>query len=404
MTRPWLWSVLLLAPLVATGCEDTGFEQVDIAYFRFPDSSAGLVYELGAADLEHAPRWKVAHDAPTAVGDVEGGAAFGALTFALRLPDARLVAADGIGARVLIVDEAGTLVDEWGRKGAGPGEFQYPSWLGMCGSDGLFVFDRSLSRLTEFSRAGGVVDVVQLRPGGLRLRGPPACNQAGDMAVVGQLERPEELREGPFRPFVTLSVRIAADGEFHDVVRLPGPDSYRWPNQVGPLGEFGRRPVFAMADSTLFVATGDAFEIAEFDLDGNLLSLMRADDVQRWPVTSRDLEQVRREQLEATAPEFRPRLNRALTSMQWPEFHPVLEGLLIGSKGCLWVRHVQPASSLATWRVLTKSGIPVGIVQLPAQFTLTQATEREIVGYSEGPAGTDQIVAYRYERDGDSEC
>lgn len=170
------------------------------------------------------------------------------------------------------------------------------------------------------------------------------------------------------------------------------------------MGWEGRRPVFDLVDGSLFVATGDAFEIAEYDASGQLLSLIVANDVEPAPITSRDMERVRREQLTSTPSRYRDRLERTLTSMEWPEYHPVLTDLVIDTEGCLWVRHDRPDRPGATWRVLTGSGDPVGVVRLPDEFTLTQVTDREIVGHAEDELDVGRVVVYRYERGADRRC
>lgn len=406
MRHRTLWPILLyLCTVSAVACGDGSFEERDYPTFRFPASSAKVVHEVTLSDLESAPTWTVDTVAPLTSDGAETVKVFQDLTDVLRLADGRLAAADGFGARILIFDEKGGLLEEWGGKGAGPGEFQHASWLGRCGTSGLYVVDLPLSRLTVYQPTGEVAEVVRLQPpDGAGLRRAPACSEAGDIALLGPLVQPRDRPVGPFRPLVTLSMRADGDDEFHEVTEVRGSDSYRWEDQMGPLGDFARRPVFDLADGSLFVATGDAFEIAEYDASGELQSLIVVSDIERFPITNRDLERVRREQLASTPERFRDRLEETLTSMEWPEYHPVLTALVSDSEGCLWVRHHRPDRSLATWRVLTRSGDPVGVVQLADDFTLTQVTDRELVGYAEDELDVGRIVVYRYERGADKRC
>lgn len=405
MKHACLYTLLASASLPLGGCGDVGLRRVDIAYFRFPDSTARAVHEITAADLKSAPRWELASTDSVVIGDLDGEAAFGSVSYALRLPDGRFIGADGTGARLLVLNGDGSLADEWGRRGAGPGEFQSPAWMGLCGTSGVHVFDRRVGTMTLYSWAGEVLDVIRLRlPDGSRPRGIPACNRHGDFAVVGRLERPRELREGLYRPFVTVVTRSARDGAFHDVVRIPGADSYRFPTQDGPIGDFGRHPLVAMTDSTLFIATGDAFEIAEYSFDGSLLAIIRANHVQRSSVTGDDVARVIQEQLDASNPQFHRRLKKRMATMEWPAFHPTVTGLLIDSEGCLWAQHNQPDNRRSAWWVLTTSGTPVGFLELPKKLSLTQANKREVIGYVESGSEGGQIVAYRYDRRGGSRC
>ena len=71
-------------------------------------------------------------------------------------PDGTFYVSDGyVNSRVAIFDKAGKWVQEWGRKGSGPGEFSNPHGIAFVpGSTDIVVADRENSRLQLFDRGG----------------------------------------------------------------------------------------------------------------------------------------------------------------------------------------------------------------------------------------------------------
>jgi DNA-binding beta-propeller fold protein YncE len=60
-----------------------------------------------------------------------------------------------VNSRVAMFDRSGKWIGEWGKKGAGPGEFNNPHGITFVpGSADLFVADRENSRLQLFDRTG----------------------------------------------------------------------------------------------------------------------------------------------------------------------------------------------------------------------------------------------------------
>jgi peptidylamidoglycolate lyase len=71
-------------------------------------------------------------------------------------PDGSFYVSDGyVNSRVAIFDKDGRWVREWGKKGAGPGEFSNPHGISFVpGSTDVIVADRENSRLQWFDRVG----------------------------------------------------------------------------------------------------------------------------------------------------------------------------------------------------------------------------------------------------------
>ena len=71
-------------------------------------------------------------------------------------PDGSFYVSDGyVNSRVAIFDKSGKWLQEWGKKGDGPGEFRNPHGLTFVrGSTDVLVADRENSRLQLFDRIG----------------------------------------------------------------------------------------------------------------------------------------------------------------------------------------------------------------------------------------------------------
>jgi streptogramin lyase len=73
-------------------------------------------------------------------------------------PNGDVFVADGHGgdtnARIVKFSKDGTFIKAWGKKGAGPGEFNVPHRLAMDSSGRLFVADRANSRIQIFDQDG----------------------------------------------------------------------------------------------------------------------------------------------------------------------------------------------------------------------------------------------------------
>ncbi len=113
---------------------DVGLQQV----FKFSHDGT-LVFAVGEARVG---KWDATHfNQPTDI--------------AIR-PDGTFYVSDGyINSRVAIFDPRGKWAQEWGKKGAGPGEFSNPHGISfVAGSTDVIVADRENSRLQLFDRTG----------------------------------------------------------------------------------------------------------------------------------------------------------------------------------------------------------------------------------------------------------
>jgi len=88
----------------------------------------------------------------------DGPDTFNSPSDVLVAPNGDVLVADGHGgdtnARIVKFTKDGTFIKAWGKKGAGPGEFNVPHRLAMDSSGRLFVADRANSRIQIFDQDG----------------------------------------------------------------------------------------------------------------------------------------------------------------------------------------------------------------------------------------------------------
>ena len=137
--------------VLAGGCDDSSSS---FAGDRHPSVEGYPAYEIG--------------DSALAVGDQvaelrwdDPEARFGSFAAVQRIPSGYVVA-DGLNQEIVFLDHELRVVGRVGRRGEGPGdEYQFPSALSTTDTS-VIVLDRGLSRITELTFEGELLETVQL--------------------------------------------------------------------------------------------------------------------------------------------------------------------------------------------------------------------------------------------------
>jgi hypothetical protein len=274
-------------PAAAPGRSDMSMKRVAPA-----GSVAVLAAALGAACGGGGSHTRTAGDwsgftelATDTVGSIGGAFAEGAAALA-RVTDvvigganADVIVADARNAEIRVFDISGTHLRSLGRKGKGPGEFDWITSLSPI-RDGIAAWDGTMGRLTTF-REDGSVDVAHVQvpvPHGKQFSLVGAFN---DGSVAVRVARSEMLMrgapEGTYTDtlvFVridpatnrtdTLASLVTAPSVFYD-----GESSWGFMEQV-----FGSGTHAAVGDDVLFFGTGDqhAVESVTTAVNGQRLS------------------------------------------------------------------------------------------------------------------------------------
>ncbi|HEV3049693.1 MAG TPA: hypothetical protein VGX50_05255 [Longimicrobium sp.] len=322
---------------------------------------------------------------------------------AVRTRDGFMVADAGTG-ELRFFDARGRPTHKAGRTGRGPGEFQFLAWAGVLPDDSLPAWDASLRRLTIFGPDGRYArDVV---PQGLGGSFPFVYGvfDDGSLLVSTGMESagllPAEGRA--WRDTIEL-LRIGRTGEVLDTVaRVPGPARYQLTGASGiPRTNsvpFGPNTFAAVRGNTVYLATGDEYEIGVYGADGTPRRLIRK-QVRPLRVTAAD-----RESYEAGirdvggTPEQRRERQQMIREAPYPPTMSPVTAMAVGADGELWVKEAQPPDTwdrFGRWSVFDAEGRWIATVETPGRFVVEQVGEDWVLGRKTDPDGTAHVGIYR---------
>jgi hypothetical protein len=243
------------------------------------------------------PAWTAVEPATLQLG---GEDSFERITGGTLLPDGGVLAADGLAARVTILDSAGGIRQQIGRSGDGPLEFRNLAWARPYAGDSIATFDLALRRLMVFDPAGGPGRVVTLSPTGDGSR-PTALGlfTGGEIPVLATgVLYADHLAPGIHAPRTHLW-RYAADGRPAAPVRtdLAGAEMVQLESpRILMSRPFGKETAVAAGAALVFVADSGGSLLEAYHADGSLAMLLRLPAAAR-PVTETHRAAYRRQRL-----------------------------------------------------------------------------------------------------------
>lgn len=316
-----------------------------------------------------------------------GAPLFASAVSATRLSDGHIVIADAYDNAIRIFDDSGKLLRSVGRKGGGPGEFQGLFWLGQCGRDTLYAWDRMQQRMTVLSETGAVVRSYPTRPSPTIM----ACTSGGAMAFFGE----------------PTSMPASVSGMLHATFNGPlfviaPPDTTARLIDTLSMGEarpLGHVTELAISGDRVFVGAADSGVIATYQLTGAAASPLRT-DVPLRPATSRHFDraielQVAQLSDAASRDVSRRMLHQAATM---PEYLPAYSGLFADPDGTLWVQLSIPGDSTTWLRGLRADGTVVGDVRLPTEMHVFEMGRDYLLASYDAADGNLHVVLYRLRR------
>jgi hypothetical protein len=371
--------------------------------------SAGITIVENTAPLwSEAERWQLSAAPEVEIGVLEGEEPyqFNQVRGAFRLSDGRIVAANNGTAELRYYDARGRFLMAAGRRGGGPGEFQYMGVPFRTPGDSILIADGSgTGRISLFDPEGRFV----------RSYGQPAGRSAG--AFMGALTDGTVVRRtgirflaipesGVSRDSLAL-VRYTAEGELVDTVaRLPGSERYRTIQQSGSTMEVMQRPApfareqqVAIRGDEIYTGAGDRFEIARYDAERGLVGLIRIERPNR-PVTSEIGEQFRRSTLERARDDNARRLaERYLADVTFPATLPAHGALRVDGTGHLWVEEYRaPGEVQPRWSIFDSQGRWLGVLETPPGLEVMDIGSDYLLGLWKDELDVEHLRLYRVDK------
>lgn len=330
---------------------------------------------------------------------------------ATRLPDGSVVVMVRGHYEVRRFGPDGTHLWSSGRRGEGPGEFDFPVLLTTCSSDNrIVIYDRSLYRISILDNDGELVDDHLFDFGDRTPYGLIKCAPSGRM-VFTQYGDDSQMpdREGAYRWVMDL---LYSDGEGATprVFRqgIPGTDRMLYflndlPSTESPL-TWGRTLSIAATDEGAWIGTADSLAIELVDWTGTTIDRIRWGGPGR-EVTEEHLDAYRNELYEAYRNQGRDdweqRFNRVWESQRpnLPARFPAYDDLIIAD-GLIWVRHFRPPGQAEQhWRGFDDDGTHVATVSLPGRMKVQDLGSDWVLAVLTDPLGIERLVVHQLERD-----
>ncbi len=327
----------------------------------------------------------------------DGSIAFSLAVGASRFATGAVIIADAADAHLTLFDSSGRAVSTIGRKGQGPGEFGVITWMGRCSSDSVFAWDLSLQRMTVISVQGAIVNQAKL-PAEVTATVAPyslACSRNGVLAALGWGRGGQPDAVGITRatsPLVLFDLKGQLIGKISDVPTAESIVS----NAVGfaprPLG---RRSVFALSSSRLFLGTADSAVILSFDLQGGLREVLRISETRRRPTQQH--KDLAIEPLIAFFPRGsqRDHMRQALRDVAAPADLPPYSAIFADPNGLVWIQTSFSGDKATKLEQVSPSGRLLGTMLLPANVTVFEVGVDYVLGKFLDANDEEHVAVYR---------
>ena len=399
-----------LASLAAAAACDQAQSPPETPTVVLRDSAGIQIVQNHAPEWDDGERWTVAAEPSVVVGGYRGAdepADSSHLVWAIAglapLSDGRIAVLSSREKKLFLFEPSGAFAGSIGREGRGPGEFWYPQHLQVLPGDTLVVWDYMFGAIAYFNTSGKLLREWRVDVGALmtsmakwnrRLPERVALPlMDGSYIVAAYLTPLGFYPPSPYRSPIEY-FRIDSSYGAHPLGQWEGREHIYEPGVPGSI-PFAPEAHLAVGGSPISVhlSNGDDYEVHQFSDTGALRRIIRrnADPI---PITASDIAEWK----EGLYPEYNwEPWDAVMAELPPREFRPAVAGLLVDSKGYLWVADRRDATT-SEWSVFNEAGRWLGTVELPPQ-RVEWIGEDLILGVNEDPdTGVEVVEGYRLSR------
>lgn len=312
----------------------------------------------------------------------------GELRDATRLRDGRIAVLDGDRRAVLFLSADGAVLATAGRAGAGPGEFQWPAWIGRCQADSVYVWDRGRSTVVIHAPDGAYVR--EFRPA-VTAPFQPECLPDGRFVAL-DARAAAELPPGPNRGEASLIrgalIVMSSDGD--SVSAQPG-------IVLGEAKVFGAFAGLAVLPDRIVTVLNSAPTLTAHGFDAVPLG---ADSVRAklLPYDPERFEAMVDRQVGAVPngdSTVRAMFRNMILSEGMPANAPLFSTMHGSPDGTVWWVTSLPVDSTTTMLGL-RDGVPVRSLDLPAGIEVFEVGTDYLLGKRTDEEGFERLIIYRW--------
>lgn len=384
------WQIVLVA-CAAIGCAEAG-TYTSTAHVV---DSAGIRIHVSQAPRDTIPDVTVVSRQLATIG-ADDNVQLENVNQAIRLTDGTVVFVES-RAREAKAFHASTGQRSVARRGAGPGEVQFPSNLMRLRADSFQLYDRRLGKVVVFAPDGRFAHEIQLNTAGQRL--PSAVWRFQDTLLIGVVPQDDTRREVAAIPGVgSLGVTWVSVVTFDltgaptdTLLSVPGYSDIRTvDSSLAPVYGFGV-PI-AIAEDGIIHGTGEAASYGRVDADGVLRAIFRL-RLRRMPV-DRDSLAALLESDRALPAHPRAADNPILMNAFLPDSQPAYKEIRVFN-GNVWLGSGDPFQlPPKEWYVVSPDGEWLATVGLPSQSQLLDVRETFVILRRIGEFDVQRIEVY----------
>lgn len=368
--------------------------------------SAGI--EIVESPAAQPPAWSVSEAPRVSVGTFEGSEEYELFNVvgARRLPDGRLVIANGGTHELRFYDAEGRFLSTSGSQGEGPGEFQRMASLSVPGDDSIYVWDNQNFRVSVFELDGTFARDHRLEaPWEGAFPGYRGHFSDGTILVTAGDVISEPPADGTVLQRENLGLRYSATGEPLDTLAslVTGRSLLRSFDGGRSLSiysvPFDRGTVWAIGGRRFHLSHGPRPAVESFDETGALVRIVRA-ELDARPVTP----ELRAAAIEATLADYtndeaRATARESYEAVAFPDSVQAFDRLVVDDEDHLWARRYPlPAEERATWIVFDPTGAVVARVNLPEEMVVWQVGRDFVLGRIRDELDVERVVLLDLER------
>lgn len=310
----------------------------------------------------------------------------GALQDATRLSDGRIALLDADRKAIVLVTPGGATIGTSGREGSGPGEYRFPTFLGRCAADSLYVWDMGQARISILAPDG--THARQMQPH-VAAAFRPECLPNGNLVSLdaGMAAGAPRAVDGKAALITGALTFMSPDGD--SVAAVPG-------LVLGESKVLGQLAGIAVTDDRVVIGLNSSPELVSYDFSG---SVVGHDTVAITPVPYADAryEAMVAAQSGATGGDstVRAMLRETILAEGKPELAPLFSGMHGAPDGTVWWVTSLPVDSVTTL-VGFRQDTATRRLTLPAGVEVFEIGSDYLLGKRTDASGFERLVLWRW--------